>query len=217
MTKKVLIAVMAAVLALTAIGVMAQDGPGVIDITLPDGSIVPVFTDGRLNAFDLAAPVVVYYTAPNGTIVNPNYTTDQVDQVNLDSANAVNKNTTTQPDPNGLIDKLQVLAIDPATSNGNLVMEVPVNDLFSLVTGSENNISAKGYSVNFDPKSNYFWVQAPANFEGKVYTFAWRNTLFSADMIAQPAQPNVQDQPAQSQSQTQATAEPTQAQPTPSA
>jgi hypothetical protein len=214
MTKKLLIVMLATVLALGAFSVMAQDGPGVINITLPDGGIVPVFTDGRLNAFDQAAPVVVYYTAANGTIVNPNFTTDAVAEVNLGdtsaSTNANNATTGTTTNPpvavDGLINKLQVLAIDPTTSNGNLIMEVPVSDLQSLVVGQEDSISQAGYSVNFDPESNHFWVQSPANFEGKVYTFAWRNNLFASDMIAQ--------RDAQASAQTQATGEPAQAQPT---
>ncbi|MBZ0290076.1 MAG: hypothetical protein K8I30_20795 [Anaerolineae bacterium] len=254
MSKKVWIAIMAVVLALSAVAVMAQDNPGVIDITAPDGSIVSIFTDGRLNAGDLAAPVVVYYTAENGTIVNPNLASDQLDLVNVggvatdlsgtndannanaDASDATSANIT-QPDPNGLIDKLQVLAIDQTTSNGNVVIEASVNDLMNLVTGRQNSIAQAGYSVNFDPNSNHFWVQSPANFEGKVYTFAWRNTLFPLSMIgnrslsSESDTTNVQAQAtaeaspqATSDEDSQATAQPTEepttqptAQPTPSA
>ena len=228
MSKKTLIVIMAAVLALSALAVMAQDGPGVIDITLPDGGRLPVFTDGRLNAFDMGAPVVVYYTAANGTIVNPNFTTDQVDQVNLGDSgananifsNGASANASANPpvNPDGLINKLQVLAIDPTTSNGNLVMEVPLSDLLDLATGQQSSVSTQGYSVKYDRNSNSFFVQSPANFEGKVYTFAWPNNLFSLSMIRQQTQAN--QQPAASNATTntttQATAEPAQAQPTPS-
>ncbi|MEO8610295.1 MAG: hypothetical protein ABI690_20535 [Chloroflexota bacterium] len=222
MSKKALIVIMAAVLAVGALSVMAQDGPGVININLPDGKSVPVFTDGRLNAFDLAAPVVVYYTAANGSIVNPDYTSGtQPDLSNLNFTTTADMNlanttsaTTTQPDSNGLIDKLEVLAIDPATSNGDLVLNPTVDDLLSLVSGSKNSIAAQGYSVNFDPKSNYFWVQSPANFEGKVYTFAWPNNLFPLSMVGQHTQTTVKAQASAqpSQSQSQVTPEPTQAQ-----
>ena len=208
MNKKALILIMAAVLALSAVAVMAQDGPGVINITLPDGKSVPVFTDGRLNAFDIAAPVVVYYTAANGTIVNPNFTTDPVDLVNAngtttDVNTTNNVNTSAQANTDGLINKLEVLAIDQFTSNGNVVIEASVNDLQNLVTGRDNTISASGYSVNFDPKSNNFWVRSPANFEGKTYTFSWHNNLFPVSMIAQPSQSNVN-----AQATTEATAQP---------
>ena len=226
MSKKALIVIMAAVLVLGAIGVMAQDGPGVINITLPDGKSVPVFTDGRLNAFDIAAPVVVYYTAANGTIVNPNFTTDQVDMVNLSNnsinANNVNGTNANPPaNPEGLISKLQVLAIDPVTSNGNVVLEPTADDLLGLVTGQQKSISAKGYSVSYDRNSNSFFVQSPANFEGKVYTFAWPNNLFPLSLVGQQAQSAKQATPQPTAANTttngQATAQPTSqpAQPTP--
>ena len=213
MSKKAMIVVMAVVLAISAVVVMAQDsGPGVINITLPDGKSVPVFTDGRLNAFDMAAPVVVYYTAANGNIVNPNYTSGgQPDMTNLNFSNANTLNsinaalntssansanatgstagttttTSTQPDPAGLINHLEILAVDPATSNGNIVLDASVEDMLSLVTGQQSSLSAQGYSVNFDPKANFFWVQSPANFEGKVYTFAWPNNIFPTSLIGQ--------------------------------
>src|SRR5690242_4619704 len=94
MSKKTLIVIMAAVLALTAVGmtVMAQDsGHGVTNVTLPDGRSVPVFTDGRLNAFDIGAPVVVFYTAANGNIVNPDIAPGT--QPDLHSLNFSNSNT----------------------------------------------------------------------------------------------------------------------------
>jgi hypothetical protein len=221
MSKKALLVIIAAAFALTAIGVMAQDnGPGVINVTLPDGKSVPVFTDGRLNAFDIAAPVVVYYTAANGSIVNPNYTSGgQPDLTNLNFSdpntmnsingvmngsnnastnnanNAANSNsasgnnnaassTTNQANQSGLINQLEVLAVG-AGGGTNLILNASVEDLLSLVTGQQSSISAQGYSVNYDPKANYFWVQAPADFEGKTYTFAWPNNLFPTTLIGQ--------------------------------
>ena len=256
MSKKTLIVIMAAVLALTAVGmsVMAQDsGHGVTNVTLPDGRSVPVFTDGRLNAFDIGAPVVVFYTAANGNIVNPDIAPGtQPDLTNLDfsnsktinaidnvmgtgnnnaNANAGTNNGVTivnQPDPAGLISHLQVLAVG-SDSGTTLVLNPSVDDLLSLVTGQQKSISSKGYSVNFDAVHNYFWAQAPADFEGKVYSFAWPNNIFPTTLIGQRIQgltttsnvntnANVQannQAQSQTQSQTQATAQPT-AQPTPS-
>jgi hypothetical protein len=215
MSKKAMIVVMALVLALSAVVVMAQDsGPGVINVTLPDGKSVPVFTDGRLNAFDIAAPVVVYYTAANGSIVNPNYTSGgqpdlnslnfsdpttlnnlnmamnngnsaNVSGNNASATNGTNATTiTTQADQSGLINHLQVLGVG-ADSGARLVLNASVEDLLSLVTGQQKSLSAEGYSVNFDPNANYFWVQAPADFEGKVYTFAWPNNIFPTTLIGQ--------------------------------
>src|SRR5436853_5386416 len=96
MSKKALIVIMAAVLALTVLGVAAQDsGHGVTNVTLPDGRSVPVFTDGRLNAFDIGAPVVVFYTAANGNIVNPDIapgTQPDLSNLNFSNSNSINGN-----------------------------------------------------------------------------------------------------------------------------
>jgi hypothetical protein len=200
MSKKALILIAVVVLALSAIGVMAQDGPGVINVTLPDGSIAPVFTDGRINGFDIGAPLVVYYKTEAGTIANPTFAGSNLPtffdltgdtapfdpnfdasaanppaNVPLDGAANANPN-----DDANTIASLQLLAIDPATSNGNLVLEASVADLFNLVNTRQHSIDENGYTLNYSPQSNWFWVSAPADFEGKVYTFAWENTLFPA-------------------------------------
>jgi len=256
MSKKALIVIIAAALALTALGVLAQDnGPGVINVTLPDGRSVPAFRDGRLNAFDIAAPVVVFYKAANGSIVNPDYTSGSQPDLNSlnfsnpntlntintfmsngnrannaanstnNSANSTNNNanssasgnnnassngnnnagnsnssgngnansstgtnnannTTSAANQAGLINRLEVLAVGPGGGT-SLVLSPTVEDLLSLVTGQQSSLSAQGYSVNYDPKANYFWVQAPADFEGKVYTFAWPNNIFPTSLVGQ--------------------------------
>jgi hypothetical protein len=222
MSKKILILAAVAVLSLTAIGVMAQDGPGVIDITLPDGSVAPVFTDGRINGFDIGAPLVVYYTAADGTIADPNFASSNLPAEFVFDAplTALNGNTnttvTSANDSNPLNDGdvvtgLQLLAIDKTTANGVPVLEASVQDLFNLVNTSDHTIADNGYSLNYSPQSNWFWVSAPADFEGKVYTFAWENTLFQPQQTNQVvAQPAAQ---ASVEASAQATAEPT-AQPT---
>mgnify|MGYP000173812233 CR=1 FL=1 len=79
-----------------------------------------------------------------------------------------------------IVTGLQLLAIDKTTSNGVPVLEASVEDLFNLVNTSDHTIADNGYSLNYSPQSNWFWVSAPADFEGKVYTFAWENTAFQA-------------------------------------
>lgn len=205
MAKKVGILIVVGVLMLGAIGVMAQDGPGVIDVTLPDGSVAPVFTDGRINGFDIGAPLVVYYTAADGTIADPNFAGANLPAefifdapliaLNGTSTTPVTTATDNNPANDGeIVTGLQLLAVDKATSNGNLVLEASVEDLFNLVNTNDRTIADNGYTLNYSPQSNWFWVSAPADFEGKVYTFAWENTLFPAvpqreagQMAAQPA------------------------------
>jgi hypothetical protein len=240
MSKKPLIVIALVVLALSAIGVMAQDdGPGVINVTLPDGSVAPVFTDGRLNAFDIAAPVVVYYTTENGTIANANFASSYLPSnfavngnsndsagtgigsgssgVNASTGNDAGNNANAiQTSTGSTLSGIQLLGIDRSTGNGSLVLEASVDDLFGLVNGQQSTISENGYTLNYSPQSNWFWVSAPADFEGKVYTFAWENTLFpTAQQNAQAsAQPSVQaSAQATAQPTSQATSQPT-AQPT---
>jgi hypothetical protein len=223
MNRKVWIGVLAIVMALSAIAVFAQDGPGVIKVTLPDGQLVPVFTDGRINAFDIGAPVVVYYRSEAGDVLNPNFAGSSI--MNIADASATPAGTTViQPSPNSLLESLQVLAIDQTTSNGNVVIEASVDDLQGLVNGQQDSIAAGGYSLNYDRNANWFWIQSPPNFEGKVYTFAWENNLFprpqviaspEAQSIFQPlaqATDDVTVQPT-AQATTQPTTQPT-AQPT---
>lgn len=219
MNRKAWSAVLAIVMVLSAIVVFAQDGPGVVKITLPDGAEVPVFTDGRINAFDIGAPVVIYYTAQNGTVLNPFFSersTGEQNPVDMDFA-FTDPAVDTFVNPGSILDSVQLLAVDPVTSNGNLVMEASVDDLRSLVTGGNNRITENGYTLNYNREANWFWVSTPANFEGKVYTFAWENNLFprptSADLMGQ-AQPTaeVMAQPT-TEVTAQATSQPT-AQPT---
>jgi len=243
MSKKALLVIMAAALALTVLGVAAQDsGHGVTNVTLPDGRSVPVFTDGRLNAFDIGAPVVVFYTAANGNIVNPDIapgTQPDLNSLNFSNSNTLNtintfmsngnnnaanstnnsansntsgnnaanstnnsansntsgnnnaasngnngSTTANQSNQAGLISHLQVLAVG-SDSGTALVLNPSVEDLLSLVTGQQKSLAAQGYTVNFDAAHNYFWVQAPADFEGKVYSFAWPNNIFPTNLIGQ--------------------------------
>lgn len=209
MSKKPLILIAIVVLALSAIGVMAQDdGPGVINVTLPDGSIAPVFTDGRINGFDIGAPLVVYYKAADGTIANPNFASSNLPAefvpetpITLwNGTTVVNNATDNNPANDGqMVTGVELLAIDNTTSNGVPVLEASVEDLFNLVSTRQNSITENGYTLNYSPQSNWFWVSAPADFEGKVYTFAWENTLF----------PKQQDTQVMAQASVEATAQPT--------
>lgn len=202
MSKKAWIVMIIGILALSALGVMAQDQPGVINFQVPDGPLVPVFTDGRINAFDIGAPVVVYYRSQTGEVLNPNIAGPSfLGDLSLDPNAGIQAGSaiaagaaSVQPGPNTLLESVQVLAIDQATSNGNVVIEASVDDLRALVNGQQNSISSNGYSLNYDRSSNWFWVQSPPNFEGKVYTFAWENVLFPRPQIVASPQAQLQSQ-----------------------
>jgi hypothetical protein len=154
MRKCLLFLTLAALLLVSAGVVLAQsDEPseGMIWVYTEDYGRIPMFTDGRLNAFDLAAPVAVYYTAHEERF--PNAPTISV------------------------ADGVQLLAIDPVTSEGNLVLDVPVEEIRNAIdehlVGTDGLIAEQnGYSLHY-AAPGWFWVSAPADAEGKVYNFVW--------------------------------------------
>jgi hypothetical protein len=71
----------------------------------------------------------------------------------------------------------ELLAIDRLSNNGYLVLRADAAAIRELMTGVVDKIEANGFTLGYSP-SNYFWVSAPADAEGKVYTFQWKNTEF---------------------------------------
>jgi hypothetical protein len=115
---------------------------------------VLAFRDGRLNNFDLSAPVAIYYTSH--TVWPGTGPTMSV--------------------PDGV----QLLAIDPVTNNGNLVLRITADEIRDRISemGSEDYLvaEANGYSLHY-AEPGWFWVAAPTDYEGKVYIFLWPDTV----------------------------------------
>ncbi len=65
MYRKMGVLLLVVVMALSVAVASASPGSAV-KVTTPDGKTIPEIADGRLNGFDIAAPVVVYYTYPEG-------------------------------------------------------------------------------------------------------------------------------------------------------
>lgn len=153
MSKKWMVGIVgAAVLVVSANAVaFAGEGDTTIIETENYGEVLAL-ADGRLNAFDVAAPVAVF---------------DVI--------------TTLPDDEQGYIDTvtgLQLLAIDPETNNGVPVLTVDADQIARLLNGEVETISAEGFTLGY--ADGYFWVTAPADAEGKVYSFSWENTSFAA-------------------------------------
>lgn len=141
-----------AALSLSAVtAVLADDelDEGMDWVYTEDYGRIPMFTDGRINAFDLAAPVVIYYT----------------------------DETVTTPDGGSLLAPggIELLAVEPVTNQGYLVLDADVAELEQLASGAVDSIGANGYSLHYS--SGWFWVTAPADAEGKIYSFTWENTI----------------------------------------
>jgi hypothetical protein len=105
------------------------------------------FDDGRLNAFDFAQPVAVYYSYDSKQLVdddgNP-YWADVVDGIELWAA-----------DSDGI---------------GQLVLYAPIESIeAALASGVGTQIAAaNGYTLSYLPATNMFCITTPT-----WYTFTW--------------------------------------------
>jgi hypothetical protein len=142
--------------------VLAQDdgGPnrtGLMSVNTgeDDYGWVLAFRDGRLNNFDLSAPVAIYYSYETiHPTTGPTYTL-----------------------PTGI----QLLAIEPVTNNGQEVFTVPVEEIRHVIDehllGEDGVIyEQNGYSLHY-AEPGWFWVAAPPDREGKVYSFVWPDVV----------------------------------------
>jgi hypothetical protein len=136
--------------------VLAQDG-GTIVIDVEDYGTIVGINDGRVNAFDKAAPVAIYYKCGCTQALDENSLPmwGKYGQLYEDT-----------------VDGIEILAIDPATGNGNLALWASSEDLAKLVTSEEKSLTSNGVTLNVGD-NGWFWVSTAPDFEGKVYTFSW--------------------------------------------
>ncbi len=135
----------------------AQDG-GVFTVETDDYGTVVGIDDGRLNAFDQAAPVAIYYTY------------ECVQQTGLTGQPLYDKNGGyVYENPCTGID---ILSIDHATGNGSVALHISTDELLDLVATGETSISNNWVTLNLG-EDGWLEVTTPADFEGKVYTFSW--------------------------------------------
>jgi hypothetical protein len=169
-------------LSLGVLGVaLAQDG-GVIFVQTDSYGLVPMINDGRLNGFDLAAPVAVYYTY--NTVPQPDGTNGQV------------------------VSGIELLRIEPVTGNGQLALDVPLATLKKMIGNNKAaTFEENGFTLSYSP-SGWFSIEAPPDAEGKVYTFGWQNLVIPDFMLTTTPAPTT-NVPATSQPAVQPTAQPT--------
>jgi len=134
-----------------------DDQDVVTTIASADCGSVRVFTDGRLNANDLAAPVAVYYT----------YTTRMV----FDENGEIVWGADGYPYYEDVATGLQLLAID-STGNGQAVMELSNDTINDALAVGQTSFVAGGYTLNIG-ENGWYWLSAPPDVDGKVYTFSW--------------------------------------------
>ena len=135
--RNLLLVVLALSLLASAGVVLAQD----------EEPIPPFFTDGRLNGYDLAAPVVVYYT--HDTVAGTNWGEFNEVITGLELWRVSGE---------GIGQKILELTndeINEAVARGHMVFE-------SDAPGFDLNVGSNGW----------LWVQCPGC-DGKIYTFEW--------------------------------------------
>jgi hypothetical protein len=152
MVKKVWVGIVMAATILSTAVASASTGK-VIQVPTDDASLAAI-DDGRLNAFDIGAPVVVFYDTQDVTL-DDGWVTQVATGIDL-------------------------LAVNQDTNNGDIVLHASAANIQSLLAGAESSLSANGYTLNYNQENGWFWISAPADSEGKVYTFAWENTAFQA-------------------------------------
>lgn len=122
-----------------------------------DYGSVKVFTDGRLNASDLAAPVAIYYT----------YTTQMV----LDENGNIVWGADGYPYYEDVVTGLQLLAID-STGSGQAILEVSKDAINDALAQGQTSFVASGYQLNIN-ENGWYWLVSPPDSDGKVYSFSW--------------------------------------------
>lgn len=153
MSKKWLVGLLILVLVLSAVtAVIAQDeadDDGTIHVDTRNFGRIAMFTDGRINATDLGAPVAIYHT----------------------------EEMVTTPDGGqiAVTNGIELLAIEPETNHGRLVLDAGLDELEQLITGEVSSLESNGFHLSF--QDGLFSVVAPPDFEGKVYNFQWEDTV----------------------------------------
>jgi hypothetical protein len=123
---------------------------GVSAIFADEDDSVPMIEDGRVNAWDIAAPVVIYCT------FDYPYSDD--------------------PDM-GVLDTIELWALVTIDDNvqGSMVLEVSADTIEEVGYSTDSDTviaSASGFTLVRATDASLY-VTAPADAEGKVYSFSW--------------------------------------------
>jgi hypothetical protein len=129
-------------------------------IKLEDGAPFGIFMDGRLNATDIGAPVVVFIRTEPEPVMNPDGTRAW--------ANG-------QPVWEDELVAFEVLSVRPE-GNVDLAVSATVEQIKEAmamaVPGQDQTIAENGpVSLHYSP-SGWLWVQGQYS-DGKPYTFQW--------------------------------------------
>lgn len=127
---------------------------GAATVQADDTPLIPSFADGRLNAFDAGAPLILYYTH------------DTVAGIWDDTG---------LPTEYEVFSGIEVLRWDNDTESSSLVMQISADELKDAIANTtEDSLIAEvnGVTLNYSA-SGWLWVTSAPDSEGKVYSFSW--------------------------------------------
>jgi hypothetical protein len=156
MLRKSLLAMLTVIMVFTGASVVLAGGGQVVRVWDEDAdAYLPMFNDGRLNAFDIDAPVAVFYHKEPVVQMDPNggWKWKNGQMVYLD-----------------VIQSLDIYARLPGSANFQLVSCCPMEQLNATVNAAtEDTIlwQKDGYTLGYSV-SGWFWISAPNG-----YYFAW--------------------------------------------
>lgn len=154
MSRKLLLVLVTLVMAFSATTAFAGGNTG--QEYIEDVGLVPVFTDGRINKFDIMAPVAIFVKSAHVFELDENG--DQIWDANGD------------PLYQDVLNRLEFWGIVPGSDSVDKVLEVMCSDVrASIASGEVLTKSANGYNFHFNPATETFTLTAP----GWGYAFSW--------------------------------------------
>jgi hypothetical protein len=159
--------IIALMLAVGAVMAVEEEGDHDLKIITPeDETPFAMFVDGRLNAYDVAAPVVVFYTYAHQPLLDEN------------GIQAWDNHG--HPVWQDVVTGIEVLAVNQVTGGTDLVLNADLASIREAIESAGQDdcclLENGPYSLHYS-QSGRFWVEAPFG-DGKTYSFDWQALEF---------------------------------------
>jgi hypothetical protein len=119
---------------------------------------LPHIDDQRVNAFDVAAPVAVFYTYEDVLMVDDNGDAIYNEEGGLQYDNRLTG--------------LELVGINLSDTTTYGVLNLSMDEIAEAVEAGQTTWESMGFTLGIGD-NGYFYVVSPADFEGKVYSFVW--------------------------------------------
>jgi hypothetical protein len=119
---------------------------------------LPHIDDQRVNAFDVDAPVAVFYTYEDVLMVD-----DNGDAIYNEESGLQYESRLTG---------LELIGINLSDTTTYGVLNLSMDEIAEAVEAGQTTWESMGFTLGIGD-NGYFYVVSPADFEGKVYSFVW--------------------------------------------